>query len=80
MWMNSPNIHAANIYMNHIFNPSATNGPLGCFRVVGIINNAALSFRRHASFLTTAPISFDEYLGVDLLDVRQFHFASLRNL
>ena len=44
MWTNNPNIHTSNIYMYHIFFiPSSTDRPLGCFRVVAIVNNAAVN-------------------------------------
>lgn len=77
MWMNSPNIHTANIYMNHIFNPSATDGPLGCFRVVAIVHNAALSTAGMHLFSPLLLFLSDKYPGVDLLDRKAVPFLLL---
>ena len=55
--------------MYHIsFIPSSTDGPLGCFRVVAIVNNAAVN-----AFL----FSSDKYRGVELLDCKAVPFLLL---
>ena len=64
--------------MYHIsFIPSSTDGPLGCFRVVAIVNNAAVNAAGIYLFSSLFLFSSDKYLGVELLDCKAVPFLLL---
>ena len=59
------------MYIHHIFfiHSSSVDGHLGSFRILAIVNNAAVNIRVHVSFQIRVFVFFLEiYPGVELLD------------
>jgi len=51
LWLSNIVYCVCEIYTSHIFlNPSSDNGPLGCFCVLAVITNAAVTIGMHVSF------------------------------
>ena len=58
------------VYVFHIiFIHLSVDGHLGCFHILGIVNNAAMNIEVHVSFrISVFVLFFDIYPGVELLD------------
>ena len=54
------------IYMNHFFVHLSVEGHLGCFHILGIVNNSAMNIWMHISFWFSV-VGFFEYPEVELL-------------
>ena len=68
------------VYLYRIFFiQSSTDGHLGCFHVLAIVNNAAVNIGLHVSFRMSGFVSvfifaLDVYPGVELLNHTQLYF------
>ena len=55
------------VCVSHFLYP-CVDGYLACFRVLAIVNNAAMNMGVLISFVTVFPFPSDTYLEVELLD------------
>ena len=58
------------IFFIHLF----TDGQLGCFCILTIVNSASVNVEVHVSFQISFSFSLDKYLEVELLDHMVFLF------
>ena len=56
------------MYIHIFFIYSSVDGPLGCFHVLAIENNAIVNIWVHISFLVSVFNFLVEYPGMELLD------------